>query len=93
MNEQFYKARNAELGAEFDLFALEHPDWMAQNVPPGAIVVLQTNDPGFNAWTRRTAEQNRHLDSPPRPVVLVHVREVRPPRSRIIRADAELVTT
>ena len=92
MNEEYYKVLNAELEAEFDLFALENPDWMTANVPEGAIIVVQTNDPGFNAWTRGIAEQKRHLDRPPRPVVLVHIRELRPAHSRIVRAEAELLT-
>jgi hypothetical protein len=56
MNED-YKALNAELGTEFDLFALENPDWMEANVPNGAIVVMQTDDPAFNRWARGIAEQ------------------------------------
>ena len=93
MNEDYHKVLNAELGAEFDLFALENPDWMAKSVPNGAIVVMQTDDPAFNAWARKIAEQNRHLEDPTRPVVLVHIRELRPPRSRIVRAEAELLAT
>ena len=87
----YYKQLNADLGAEFDLFAMENPDWMAANVPAGAIVVLQTDDPAFNVWARETADSNRNLEQPPRPVVLVHVRELRPAKSRIVRAEAEVV--
>jgi hypothetical protein len=93
MSEAFYKTLNAELGTEFDLFALENPAWIATNVPQGAIVVMQTEDAGYNAWARAVAERNRHLDHPPRPIVLVHIRELRPPQSRIIRAEAELLKT
>ena len=53
-------------------------------------VVMQTEDAGFNAWALASAERNRHLERPPRPVVLVHIRELRPPQSRIVRAEAEL---
>jgi len=93
MNEPYHKVVNAELGAEFDLFAQENPDWMAANIPEGAIVVMQTDDQGFNTWARSIAEQNRHLDQPPRPLVLVHIRELRPAHSRIVRAEAELLNT
>src|SRR5207247_7689350 len=72
MNEEYYKKLNAALGADFDRFALENSDWMAKNVPTGAIVVMQTDDPHFNGWARRIAEQNRDLDNPPRPLVLVY---------------------
>jgi hypothetical protein len=84
MTHEHHKAMNAELGAEFDLFALEHADWMAANVPHGAIVVLQTDDTEFNAWARGIAERNRHLDRPAPPIVLVHIRELRPAQSRIV---------
>ena len=93
MSEDYYRGLDAELGAEFDLFAVENPGWMAANVPQGAIVIMQTDDPGFNAWARSVAERNRTLDDPPRPVVLVHIRELRPAQSRIVRAEAELLKT
>jgi hypothetical protein len=91
MTQEDYRTLNGELGAEFDLFAIEHPDWMAANVPPGAIVVLQTDDAGFNAWAQQIAQRNRGLDRPPRPILLVHIRELRPAQSRIVKADAELL--
>ena len=91
MSIEFYKQLDSELGAEFDLFAIENPDWMTANVPDGAIVVLQTDDSGFNAWARQIAETNRRLEQPQRPIVLIHIRELRPPASRIVRADAELI--
>ena len=93
MNEQHYRELNADLGMEFDLFAVEHPDWMAQNVPQGAIVVLQTDDADFNAWSREIAQRNRHLETPPRPIVLVHICEIRPQKSRIVRAEATLIAS
>ncbi len=92
MNEEYYKALNADLGAEFDLFALENPAWMTANVPPAAIVVMQTDDAGFSTWARDIAARNLHLEQPPRAVVLVHIRELRPAQSRIVRAEAELLT-
>lgn len=91
MSIEYYKQLNSELGAEFDLLAIENPDWMAANVPEGAIVVLQTDDAGFSGWAREIAETNRRLDQPPRPIVLVHIRELSPAASRIVRADAEFI--
>ncbi len=93
MNEKYLKQLNAELAHEFHLFTMEHPDWCAQNVPQGAIVVLQTDDTDFNAWARGVAEKARRTEQPMRPMVLVHVRELRPEQSRIVRADAELVAS
>jgi hypothetical protein len=93
MNADYYKRLNADLGFEFHLFSLEHPEWTSQNIPPGAIVVLQTDDPGFNSWAREIADRNRYSESPSRQVVLVHIREILPPHSRIVRAEAELTST
>jgi len=93
MNEEYYRTVNAELGGEFDLFALENPAWMGTNIPQSAIVVMQTDDPGFNTWARSITERNRYFDTPPRPIVLVHIRELRPPQSRIVRAEAEVLAT
>jgi hypothetical protein len=90
---EYFQQINSELGAEFDLFAMTNPDWMAANIPAGAIVVLQTDNAGFNAWAKQIAEANRGLEKPPRPIVLVHIRELRPPLSRIVRADAELLVS
>lgn len=93
MNEPYHKRLNADLGFEFDLFAIEHPEWMVEHVPAGATVVLQTDDAGFNAWAREIAERNREKDPIPSPIVLIHIRELLPIHSRIVRAEAELVTT
>ncbi len=88
-----YQRINAELGREFDLYARENDEWMTANIPDGAAVVLQTDDECFNLWAREVAIRNRNLDSPPRPIVLVHLRELRPQQSRIVRADAELLAS
>ncbi len=89
--ERRFRRLNSELGLEFDLFGLEHPEWMEQNVPNDAIVVLQTDDPAFNDWARRTAELNSRHEKPAPTIVLVHIRRLRPRRSRIQRVEAELV--
>ena len=90
-DEEYYRDLNAELGAEFDFFVIDNPDWFDKNIPNGATVVLQTDDPGFSAWTRQVAEHNRSHDAEPTPMVLVHVREISPRKSRIVRLDAEPV--
>lgn len=92
MNEDYYRNLNADLAGEFTLFTFEHPDWLEQNIPNDATVVIQTDDPGFNAWTRQVAEKNRSQDKNPGPLVLVHIREIMPQRSRIVRMEAEQVT-
>ena len=91
MRTERYEKLNAQLGLEFDLFAIEHTGWMHKHVPNGAEVVLQTDDPGFNKWARDLVLKSRHLDDvPDRPIVLVHVKKLRPQRSRIVELDAEL---
>jgi hypothetical protein len=87
----YFKQRNADLGAGFDLFALENPDRTEAKVSTGAIVVLQTDDIAFNRWAMETAMLARQLETPPRPLVLVHVRKLQPAKSRIVRADAEIL--
>ena len=91
LKDDVFQQLNADLGVEFTLFTFEHPDWLEANVPNGAIVVMQTEDEGFNAWTRQVAERARRTESPPRPIVLIHIRELRPAKSRIVHADAELL--
>lgn len=87
----YYRYLNAELGAEFDLFVFEHPDWLEKHVPDGAVVVLQTDDPDFNRWALEIARRNGARSKRNEPVVLVHVRKLLPRRSRIVKAEAELL--
>ena len=91
LKKDYYRDLNAELGAEFTLFAFEHPEWLQKHLPDGATVVLQTTDPGFNTWARQIAELNRARGTVAGPLVLVHIRKLRPRKSRIVRAEAELV--
>ena len=71
---------NAELGAEFDRYAVEHPAFAAK-IPRGAQVVLQLpNQPRFNAWLRRLARKQRQSGQP---AVIVHIGKLVPARSRI----------
>jgi hypothetical protein len=71
---------NAELGAEFDRYMVEHPAFAAR-VPRGAQVILQLRgNPRFNAWLRRLARGQRQ---PGQPVVIVHIGRLARARSRI----------
>jgi hypothetical protein len=87
---EYYRDLNAELACEFTLFTSEHPKWLDKNIPDNATVVMQTNDPG-NAWTRQVAEQSRSRDENPGLLVLVHIREIKPKKSRIVRVAAEQI--
>lgn len=82
-----FEELNAELGGEFDRYAMEHPAFAAK-IPRGAQVVLQLSDnPRFNAWVRRLARKQRE---PGQPVVIVQIGKLLPARSRI-RAPKLLV--
>jgi hypothetical protein len=84
-NEQL----NVDLSMEFFRFTIEHPDWAEKNIPNGAKVVMQLEgEEEFNAWARELADQTRQ---PEQPLVLVHIRQLAPIRSRIIEAEAEMV--
>ena len=76
-----YVRLNTTLGLEFDHYVVEHPAFAAR-IPLGAEVVLQLrNNPGFNAWARRMAKRNHEKG---RPVVVVTIGRLRPPRSRLV---------
>jgi len=76
----WFEELNAEVGTEFDRYAVEHPTFAAK-IPRGAQVVLQLpNQPRFNAWLRRLARKQRQ---PGQPVVVVHIGKLLPARSRI----------
>jgi len=80
-----FKKLNAELGAEFDRYVVEHPAWAQKHIPQGAKVALQIEgNVAFNAWSRRLAERTR---APDQPVVLVCIKKLSPVRSRIVKAD------
>ena len=87
----YYRYLNAELGAEFDLFVFEHPDWLEKHVPDEAAIVMQTDDPEFNRWALAIQKRNHAGRRRKSPVVLVHIRKLRQRKSRIVKADAELL--
>jgi len=79
-----FKKLNAELGAGFDRYIVEHPTWAQKHIPPGAKVALRIEgNAAFNAWTRQLAK--RTLDADQR-IVFVCIEKLAPVRSRIIKA-------
>ena len=75
---------NAELGAEFDRYVVEHPTWAQKHIPPGAKIALQVEGKAaFNAWSRQLAKRARGANQP---IVLVRIEKLAPVRSRIIKA-------
>jgi hypothetical protein len=82
-----FERRNAILGVEFDRYVRDHPTFAAR-IPRGAQIVLQLpEDPKFNAWARGVAKRQRESGQP---VVLVTIRGVQPPRSRLVSPKLEI---
>jgi hypothetical protein len=82
-----HEKRNAILGVEFDRYVRDHPAFAAR-IPRGAqVVLLLAEDPKFNAWARRTAKRQRE---PGQSLVFVTVREVLPPKSRLVGPTLEI---
>ena len=76
-----YVQLNCLLGTEFDRYVLEHPAFAAR-IPRGAEIVLQLRgNRGFNAWSRRLTKQNHEQG---RPIAIVTIERLRPPRSRLV---------
>jgi hypothetical protein len=76
-----------DLLGEFDRYVLENPGFAAR-IPYGATVVLQLDgNDAYNRWSRGIAERNRAKDKKDkdRPLLFVHVKGLRPPKSRLIR--------
>ena len=76
-----------DLLGEFDRYVLENPGFAAK-IPFGATVVLQLDgNDAYNRWSRGIAERNRAKDKKDkdRPLLFVHVKGLRPPKSRLIR--------
>lgn len=82
-----YERRNSVLGVEFDRYVRDHPAFAAR-IPRGAQVVLQLpDDPRFNAWARRLAKRQRESGQP---VVVVTVRRLQRPKSRLVAPRLEI---
>jgi hypothetical protein len=80
-----FQKLNAELGAEFDRYVIEHPAWALKNIPQGARVAFQlAGNTAFNAWSQRLAERTPTLDQP---IIYIHIKKLAPVRSRIMKAD------
>lgn len=84
-----FEQLNVELSLEFFRYTIEHPDWAKKNIPDGAKVVMQLEgEEEFNSWARELAERTRQ---PGQAMVLIHIRQLAPIRSRILEAEAEMV--
>ncbi len=83
-----YEKKNTELIKEFDRYVREHPEF-ADDIPKNAVVVMQLEgNTKFNQWSRRLAKTHA-LNS--QPIVYVHIRKLRPLRSRIEKLQLKRV--
>ena len=74
--------KSAILMTEFDRYVMEHPKFAAK-IPRNAQMVLQVEgDEDYNAWSQRMAERQRE---PGQPVIYIHIKGLKPARSRLIR--------
>ncbi len=79
-NEEMF-IKNHMLHTEFALYLVEHPQ-MGKKIPPESIVVLlPDNDPELCEKNIKIARQNGEAGQS---IVYVHIKKVRPPRSRIV---------
>ncbi|MBI5197649.1 MAG: hypothetical protein HZA19_03470 [Nitrospirae bacterium] len=87
MKKDEIAARNLLIGAEFDKFILEHPEFLDQ-IPQGAqLVFLPEYDPELCRENLKLAESIREKE---KPVVHIRLRKLSPQKSRIKHLTIEL---
>lgn len=75
-----HESLNTELGAEFDRYVVDHPDFAAR-IPKRALVILQLEgDPGFNRWVKKISLKHFKGENP---VAYVKVKGLMPVQSRL----------
>ena len=83
-----FEQKNTELIKEFNRYVREHPKF-AEQIPNDAIVILQLKgDEEFNTWARQLAESRRSEGCP---MIMVKIKKLKPPRSRIKQLELEQV--
>jgi hypothetical protein len=83
-----YKRKNTELIKEFDRYVREHPKF-ADDIPKRPVVVMQLEgNAKFNQWSRRLAKTHARNGQP---IVYIHIRKLKPLRSRIERLELKRV--
>ncbi|MEW6301064.1 MAG: DUF5647 family protein [Thermodesulfobacteriota bacterium] len=84
-----FEQKNTELIKEFNRYIPEHAK-IAEQIPHDALVSLQLEgDEDFNTGARQLAASRRGEG---RPVIIVKIKKLRPPRSRIRQLELEPVT-
>lgn len=81
LQEEMWRQRHIELAEQFEHYILEHPELLGQ-MPDEAIICMQVEgDEAFNSWSRRWIK--RVAKGEENPVVYVHIKRLKPFRSRI----------
>lgn len=80
--------KNTDLIFEFDKYVLEHPEF-SDDIPQNAVVVMQLEGDGrFNQWSSKLAKSHAEKGQP---IVYVHIRKIKPLRSRIEKVELKRV--
>ena len=83
-----FEKKNSDLIKEFNRYVLEHPEF-ADDIPKSAIVVMQVEkDSRFNQWSRNLAKAHA---ADGQPIVYLHIRKLKPLRSRIEKLELKRV--
>lgn len=83
-----YERKNSEQVKEINRYVRERPEF-ADDIPKNAIVVMQLEgNTRFNQWSRKLAKAHAREDQP---IVYVHIRKLKPLRSRIEKLELKRV--
>lgn len=81
---QPYQTKLKDLLTEFTRYLVEHPTFASRIPADAQVVLLDREDPSFNAQALQSAKLARHIDDlVNRPVIFVEVQELAPIRSRV----------
>ena len=87
MKKDEIAARNLLIGAEFDKFIIEHPEFLDQ-IPDGAQLVF------LPEYDQELCEENlkliKSLDEKEKPIIYIKFKKLTPPKSRIKHLTIEL---
>ncbi len=81
---QPYQTKLKDLLTEFTRYLVEHPTFASRIPADAQVVLLDREDPAFNAQALQFAKLARQIDDlANRPVIFVEVQEFAPIRSRV----------
>jgi hypothetical protein len=87
MNDDVLHNKNLTLSIEFSRYVLEHPKF-AEKIPENAqVVLLPEYDPELSQSNLELAKKQREKGQP---VIYVHVKKLRPAKSRLVNPRIEI---